>query len=111
MEEEEEEHAEDGMNNELVNPAVNNGARGEGESGRRHTTAVAAIAAIAVWLGHVVSANLVQAYCGADVGLNTPTDVKLRCTPHHLIDVVDPPVVVVVVVNHVIISYDTILYS
>jgi hypothetical protein len=70
------------------------------------------VAAVAVWLGHVVSADLVQAYCGADVGSNTPTDVELRCTPHHLINVVDPPIiVVVVVVNDVVISYDTILYS
>jgi hypothetical protein len=32
--------------------------------------------------------------------------------PHHLIDVVDPLVVVgVIFINNVIISYDTILYS
>jgi hypothetical protein len=111
-EEEEEGHAEDGTNNKLVNPAADDGARRDGGSRRRRAAAVAAIAAVAVWSGHVMSANLVQAYRGADIGLNTPTDVELRCTPHHLINVVDPPiVVVVVVVDDVIISYDTILYS
>ncbi len=75
------------------------------------TTAVATVVAVVVRSGHVVSADLVQAYCGADIGSNKPTDIKLWCTPHHLIDVVDPPVVIiVVVVNDVIISYDTILY-
>jgi hypothetical protein len=111
-EEEEEEHAEDGMNDKLVNPVADDGARRNGGSGRRHAAAVAAVAAVAVWLGHVVSANLVQAYCGADVGSNTPTDVELRCTPHHLINVVDPPIIVVViVVDDVVILYNTILYS
>jgi tRNA A37 N6-isopentenylltransferase MiaA len=62
--------------------------------------------------GHVVSTDLVQAYRGADVGSNKPTDIKLRCTPHHLIDIRDPPVVVVVVViDGIIILYNTILYS
>jgi hypothetical protein len=111
-EEEEEEHAEDGMNNELINPTVDDGARHDRGCGRHHAAAVATIAAVAVWSGHVVSTNLVQAYRGADIGLNTPTDVKLWCTPHHLIDVMDPPVVVVVIiVNNVLISYNTILYS
>ncbi len=77
------------------------------------TAAVAAVTAVAVW--YMVSANLVQAYCGTDVGSNTPMDVKLRCTPHHLIDVVDPPVIVVVVVivvnDDVVTSYNRILYS
>jgi hypothetical protein len=111
-EEEEEEHAEDGMNNKLVNPVADDGARHNGGCGRRRTMAVAAVAAVAVRSGHVVSANLVQAYRGADIGSNKPTDVELRCTPYHHIDVMDPPVVVVVVVvNDVVISYDTILYS
>ncbi len=111
-EEEEEEHAEDRTNNELVNPAVDDGTRCGGGCGRRCVAAVAVVATITVWSGHEVSANLVQEYCRADVELNKPTDVKLRCTPHHLIDVVDPPlVVIVVVVNDVIISYNTILYS
>jgi hypothetical protein len=104
-EEEEEEHAEDGTNNKLINPpAADDGARCDGGSGRCRAAAVAAIATIAVWLGQVVSADSVQAYHGTDVGSNTPTDIKLRCTPNHLINVVDPPlVVVVVVVNDVII--------
>ncbi len=90
-EEEEEEHAEDGTNDELVNPAADDGARRDGGCGCRRAAAVAAIAAVAVWLGHVVSANSVQAYHGADVGSNMPTDVELRCTLHRLINVVDPP--------------------
>ncbi len=114
-EEEEEEHAEDGTNDKLVNPVADDGTRHDGGCGRRCATAIAAVAAvvaITVWSGHVVSAESVQAYHGADIGSNTPTDIKLRCTPHHLINVVDPPIiVVVVVVNDVIILYDTILYS
>ncbi len=112
-EEEKEEQAEDRMNDELINPAAGDGARRDGGCECRRTAAVAAIAAVTVWLGHVVSADLVQGYCGADIGLNTPTDIELWCTPHHLINVVDPPVVVVivVVVNNVFILYDTILYS
>ncbi len=111
-EEEEEEHAEDGTNNELVNPVADDGARRDGGCGHHCAVAIAAVAAVAVWSGHVVSANLVQAYRGADLRLNKPTDIKLRCTPHHLINVMDPPVVVViVVVNNVVISYDMILYS
>jgi tRNA A37 N6-isopentenylltransferase MiaA len=86
--------------------------RCDGGCGRRRAAAVAAVTPVAVRSGHVVSANLVQAYPGADVGSYKPTDVELRCTPHHLINVVDPPVVVVVVViEDVVISYDTILYS
>ncbi len=112
VEEEEEEHAEDGTNDELLNPAADNGARSNGRCRRHCTAAVAAIAAVAVWSGHVVSADLVRAYRGADVRSNMPKDVELRCMPHHFIDVMDPPVVVViVVVNDVVISYDTILYS
>jgi hypothetical protein len=111
-EEEEEEHAKDGMNNEIVNPAADDGARCNGGCGCRHAAAVATVAPIAVQSGHVVSANLVQVYRGTDVGSNKSTDIELRCTPHHLINVVDPPVVVVVVAIHnVVISYDTILYS
>ncbi len=109
---EEEERAEDGTNDKLVNPAADDGTRRDGGCGRHCAAAVAAIAAVAVWSGHMVSANSVQAYCGADIGLNTPTDVKLQCTPHHLIDVVDPPVVVlVIVIDDIVISYDMILYS
>ncbi len=111
-EEEEEEHAKDGMNDELINPATDDSTRRNGGCGRRCAAAIAAIAAVAVRSGHVVSTDLVQVYPGADVGLNKPTDVELRCTPHHLINVVDPPVVVVLdVVNNIIISYDMILYS
>jgi hypothetical protein len=110
--EEEEEHAEDGMNDELINPAADNGARRDGGCERRRAAAVAAVVANTMWSGHMVSTDLVQAYRGADVGSNMPTDVELRCTPHHLIDVVDPPVIVIVVViDDVVISYNTILYS
>ncbi len=66
-EEEEEEHAEDGTNDELVNPAADDGTRRDGGCGRRRTVAVAAVAAVAVRSGHMVSADLVQAYTGADV--------------------------------------------
>ncbi len=112
VEEEEEEHAEDGKNNELINPAADDGARHDGGCGHRHAVAVAAIAAVAVRSGHVVSADSVQAYCSADVGSNKPMDIELRCMPHHLINVVDPPIVVIVViVKDVVISYDMILYS
>ncbi len=111
-EEEEEEHAKDGTNNELVNPTADDGARHDGRCGRRCATAVAAVAAVAVRSGHMVSANLVQAYCSADVESNKPMDVELRCMPHHLINVVDSPIVIVfVVINNVVISYNTILYS
>ncbi len=107
-EEEEEEHAEDGRNNKHVNLAADHCARRDGGCGCRCATAVAAVAAVGVRSGHVVSTNLVQAYRGTDVGSNKPTDVELRCTPHHIINVVDPPVIVV---DDVVISYDTILYS
>jgi hypothetical protein len=111
-EEEEEEHAKDGTNKELINPVADDGAGCNRGCRHRCAAAVAAIATIAVRSGYVVSADLVQAYRGADVGLNKPTDVELRCTPHHLIVIVDPLIVVVVVViNDVVILYDTILYS
>ncbi len=111
-EEEEEEHAKDGTNNELVNPAADNGARHDRGCGRRCAAAIAAVTTVAVQSGHVVSADLVQVYRGVDVGLNKPTDVKLRCTPHPLINVVDPPIIIVLlVIEDVIISYDMILYS
>ncbi len=111
-EEEEEEHAKDGTNDKLVNPAADDSARRNGGCGCRCTAAVAAVAAVAVQSGRVVSADSVQAYPGMDVGSNKPTDGKLRCTPHHLIDIMDPLVIVVViVVNDVVILYDTILYS
>ncbi len=111
-EEEKEEHTKDGMNNKLVNPMVDDGARRNGGCGRHCAIAVATIAALAVRSGHVVSADLVQAYHSTDVGSNKPTGVKLRCRPHHLIDIVDPPVVVVVVVvNDAVIPCNTILYS
>ncbi len=111
-EEEEEEHTEDGTNDKLINPAADDGARRDGGCRRRRAAAIATIATVAVWLGHMVSTNLVPAYCCTDIRPNTPTDVKLRSTPHHLINIVDPPIVIVIVViNDVIISYDTILYS
>ncbi len=90
-EEGEEEHAEDGMNGKLINPVVDDGTRCDKGCRRRRTMAVAAVAAVAAWLGHVVSTNLVQAHCGMDVGSNMPMDIELRCTPHYLIDVVPPP--------------------
>ncbi len=111
-EEEEEEHAKDGTNDKLVNPTADNGTRRNRGCKRCCAAAVAAIAAVAVQWGYVVSTNLVQAYRRADVGSNKLTDVGLRCTPHQLIDVVDPPVVIVIIiVNDVVISYDTLLYS
>jgi hypothetical protein len=110
-EEEEEDHAKDGTNDELVNPAADDRTRCNGGCGCPRAAAVAAVAAVAVWSGHVVSADSVQAYRGVDVGSNKPTDVELRCMPHHLINVMDPPVVIVIFVDNVIISYDTILYS
>jgi hypothetical protein len=82
-EEEEEEHAKDEMNGELVNPAADDGAKRDEGCGRRRAVAVAAVATIAVRLGHVVSADSVQVYRGADVGLNKPMDIELRCKPHH----------------------------
>ncbi len=56
---EEEEHAEDGTNDKLVNPVADNGARCDGGCRRRHAAALAAVAAIAVWLSHVVSSDSV----------------------------------------------------
>jgi hypothetical protein len=56
---EEEEHAKDGMNNKLVNPVADNGARCNGGCGRRRSVAVAAVAAVAVRSGHLVSTDLV----------------------------------------------------
>ena len=41
--------------------------------------------------GHIVSADSVQAYCGVDIGANKPTSAETERTPHHLVDVVDPP--------------------
>lgn len=41
--------------------------------------------------GHVVSADSVQAYRGVDVGANKPTSEEMERTPHHLVNVVDPP--------------------
>ena len=41
--------------------------------------------------GHVVSADSVQAYRGVDIGANKPTREEMECTPHHLVNVVDPP--------------------
>ncbi len=111
-EEEEEEPTKNRTNNELVDSAADNGARHDRGCGCRCAAAVAAIAAVAVRSGHVVSANLVQAYCSADVQSNKPTDVELRCMLHHLIDVADPPIVIVlVVVDDIVISYNTIFYG
>jgi hypothetical protein len=111
-EEEEEEHAKDGTNNELVNPTADDGARRDRGCGHCHAAAVATAATVAVRSGHVVSANSVQVYCGGDVGSNKPMDVELRCTPHHLINVVDLPVIaIIVVIDDLVILYDMILYS
>lgn len=41
--------------------------------------------------GHVVSADSVQVYRGVDIGANKPTVEEREKTPHHLVDVVDPP--------------------
>ncbi len=90
-EEEEEEHAEDGTNDKLINPVADDGTRRDRGCGCHRAAAVAAVATVAVWSGHMVSANSVQVYHSTDVRSNTSTDVKLRCTPHHLINVVDPP--------------------
>jgi hypothetical protein len=82
-EEEEEEHAKDGTNDKLLNPAADNGARHNEGCGRCRAAAIAPVAAVAVRSGHVVSADLVQAYRGAGVGLKKPTDVELQYTPNH----------------------------
>jgi hypothetical protein len=47
-EEEEEEHAEDATNDELINPVVDNGVRHDGGCGRRRAAVVVAIAAVAM---------------------------------------------------------------
>ena len=41
--------------------------------------------------GHVISADSVQVYRGVDIGANKPSVEERERTPHHLIDVVDPP--------------------
>jgi tRNA dimethylallyltransferase len=41
--------------------------------------------------GHVVSADSVQVYRGVDIGANKPTIEEQEKTPHHLVDIVDPP--------------------
>jgi hypothetical protein len=58
-EEEEKEYAKDGTNNKLVNPGAKDGARRDGGCGCSRAMAVAAVAAVAVRSGHVVSADLV----------------------------------------------------
>ncbi len=72
-EEEEEEHTEDGMNDKLVNPAANDGARRNGRCGHHRAAALATIAASAVWSGHVVSAESVQA-----IAARTSDQTRLR---------------------------------
>jgi hypothetical protein len=51
VEEEEEEHAEDVTNNELVNPAADNSVRCNGGCGHRRAAAIATVAAITVRSG------------------------------------------------------------
>lgn len=41
--------------------------------------------------GHIVSADSVQVYRGVDIGANKPTLEEMERTPHHLINLVDPP--------------------
>ena len=41
--------------------------------------------------GHIVSADSVQAYRGVDIGSNKPTSEEMESTPHHLVNLVDPP--------------------
>jgi tRNA dimethylallyltransferase len=41
--------------------------------------------------GHVVSADSVQVYRGVDIGANKPSAEERKRTPHHLVDIVDPP--------------------
>jgi hypothetical protein len=50
-EEEEEEHAKDGMNNKLVNPAADDGARHDGGCGRRHAAGVRRLSPGISWHG------------------------------------------------------------
>ena len=59
------------------------------EAGRRRGRVVGRRDRAVVARGHVVSADSVQVYRGADVGSNKPTRIELGITPHHLIDVVD----------------------
>ena len=44
-----------------------------------------------LYRGHVISADSVQAYRGVDIGANKPTMEEMKCTPHHLVNVVNPP--------------------
>jgi tRNA dimethylallyltransferase len=41
--------------------------------------------------GHVVSADSVQVYRGVNIGANKPSLEEMERTPHHLVDIVDPP--------------------
>lgn len=41
--------------------------------------------------GHVVSADSVQVYRGVSIGANKPSREEMERTPHHLVDIVDPP--------------------
>jgi hypothetical protein len=106
VKEEEEEHAKDGTNDKLVNSAVDDGTRRDGGCRRHCAAAIAAVAAIPMRSGQVVSADLVQAYRSADVGSKK---LKLRCTPHHLINVVAPPLTLLLL--SIMLSYHTIRYS
>ncbi|KAL3778459.1 hypothetical protein HJC23_004399 [Cyclotella cryptica] len=41
--------------------------------------------------GHVISADSVQVYRGVSIGANKPSLEDMERTPHHLVDIVDPP--------------------
>jgi len=41
--------------------------------------------------GHVISADSVQAYTKVTIGANKPTLQEMKETPHHLVNVVNPP--------------------
>ena len=41
--------------------------------------------------GHVISADSVQAYTKVTIGANKPTLQEMKDTPHHLVNVVNPP--------------------
>ncbi|KAL3797828.1 hypothetical protein HJC23_006866 [Cyclotella cryptica] len=41
--------------------------------------------------GHVISADSVQVYRGVSIGANKPSLEEMERTPHHLVDIVDPP--------------------
>jgi len=41
--------------------------------------------------GHVISADSVQAYTKVTIGANKPTSQEMKDTPHHLVNVVNPP--------------------